>query len=206
MRKIMVFVLAACMAATAAGCSVGTKSNSSEKEIGTLAQQSEQDASTEANKVGTLAQQSTKGTTSETNAAASIKPGNYIQNSKFKMSFIQAKQYDEISSGEYFTNTPKNGKKYLVLFFEAENISEKKQYVNSFYFKAYAFSSPPGISRRGSAPGGGHVPDPRPGGVLHRGHPHLSQNRSGPGRGGFPAAAMDGEPPGGALEGSDGPL
>ena len=137
MKKVMIAVLTVCMAVAATGCSIISYFNSTEKEIGTLAQQSEQETSSEANKVGTLAQQSTQNTTAETKAATSIKPGYYIKNSKFKMSFVKAKQYNEISGGEYLTNTPKIGKKYLVLFFEVENVSEEKQFVNSFYFNAY---------------------------------------------------------------------
>ncbi len=65
-----------------------------------------------------------------------IKPGNYVEHDNLKFSFEKAIQYDKIES-DYYTAEPEDGKKYLVLFFEVENISDEDQYINIFYSKAY---------------------------------------------------------------------
>lgn len=65
-----------------------------------------------------------------------IKPGNYVEIDNLKFSFEKASQYDEIGEG-YFVDKPEDGKKYLVLFFEVENISNEEQHVNMFYYDAY---------------------------------------------------------------------
>lgn len=119
MKKLIAAFLSAAMVMSVAGCSIPKLSGSSTTRI-----------------TGTLAQQSDSEAPSATEAAV-IKPGNYIQNSKFKISFEKAKQYDEISTGKYHPNTPDNGKKYLVLFFEIENVSEEDQYLFSFGFKGF---------------------------------------------------------------------
>lgn len=65
-----------------------------------------------------------------------IKPGNYVEHDNLKFSFEKASQYDEIGEG-YFVNEPEDGKKYLVLFFEVENISDEDQYVSVYDCEAY---------------------------------------------------------------------
>lgn len=64
------------------------------------------------------------------------KPGNYIEQGNLKISLLKAVQYDKIES-ELFDAEPDAGKKYLVLFMEAENISDEDQYINMFYTQAY---------------------------------------------------------------------
>lgn len=94
--------------------------------------------SSESAKSGTLPQRVQETTQAPTKAEDSaIKPGNYIQKSTFKFSFLKAATYNEIKSSEYFSNKPAAGKEYLVLFFEVENVSNENQYVNTLYFKAY---------------------------------------------------------------------
>lgn len=66
-----------------------------------------------------------------------ISPGYYLQKDTYKFTFEKAALYDEIGDNEYFKDTPSDGKKYLVCFFEVENISDKDSYVNSLYIKAY---------------------------------------------------------------------
>lgn len=65
-----------------------------------------------------------------------IKPGNYVEHDNLKFSFEKASQYDEIGE-EFFVNKPEDGKKYLVLFFEVENISDEDQYVSVYDCEAY---------------------------------------------------------------------
>ena len=67
---------------------------------------------------------------------AKIHPGHYLQKDTFKFTFERASLYDEIS-GEYFNDTPADGKKYLACFFEVENVSDDDAYVSSAYIKAY---------------------------------------------------------------------
>ena len=121
MKKVLALFSAAIVLYSAAGCSLMTF-NSTSTETGTLAQQSDESYNAENN---------------NSTEADSIKPGHYIQNEKFKFSFVKAKQYDEIAKNEYFTDTPADGKKYLLMFFEVENVSGKDQYVNYLYFKGY---------------------------------------------------------------------
>ena len=65
-----------------------------------------------------------------------IKPGNYVEHDNLKFSFEKASQYDEIGE-EFFVNKPEDGKKYLVLFFEVENISNEDKYVSVYDCEAY---------------------------------------------------------------------
>lgn len=44
--------------------------------------------------------------------------------------------YDEIR-GEYYNDVPADGKKYLVLFFEVENVSNKDNHFNYFFLESY---------------------------------------------------------------------
>lgn len=76
-------------------------------------------------------------TEAQTTVPSAVGPGNYIESGNLKFSFEMAKQYDEIKQSEYYTAKPEDGKKYLVLFFEVENISSENQYINMFYHKAY---------------------------------------------------------------------
>lgn len=137
MKKVFTFILGAVILGSAAGCSL-TNSSSTSNQTGTIAQESMNDVPTD--QAGTLAHESinsSQADNSNANSGNAVKPGHYIQNEKFKFSFVKAKQYDEIAESEYYTNKPENGKKYLVLFFDVENVSSKNQFVNSFYFKAY---------------------------------------------------------------------
>lgn len=73
-------------------------------------------------------------------APAAAKPGESVQNSNFKISLTSAKEYDKFTLGEgdfTYDTTPDEGKKFLVLFFEAENISSEDQHINTFYCESY---------------------------------------------------------------------
>lgn len=126
MKRVLIVLLAAVISVSAAGCSAAKSSGSNPaQQTGTIAQQTSETTVTKAEET-TIAE-----------ASAGIKPGSFVQNTNYKFSFEKAKIFDEISSGEYFTNTPKDGKKYLVLFFDVENVSSKDQYVNYLYIKGY---------------------------------------------------------------------
>lgn len=63
--------------------------------------------------------------------------GQSITNDKWKISFLSAKQYDCIE-GEYSTSYPKkDGNKYLVLFFDVENVGKEDDYFNRLNFESY---------------------------------------------------------------------
>ena len=62
--------------------------------------------------------------------------GNTISGDDWKIKLESAKMYDEIS-GEYCKDVPADGKKYLVLFFEVENVSNKDDYFNYLYLESY---------------------------------------------------------------------
>ncbi len=62
--------------------------------------------------------------------------GNTISGDDWKIKLESAKMYDEIS-GKYYNDVPAEGKKYLVLFFEVENVSNKDDYFNYLFLESY---------------------------------------------------------------------
>lgn len=62
--------------------------------------------------------------------------GEYVEGDTWKISLLDAKQYDKIA-GEYYSDEPDSGNDYLVLFFEVENISDKDDYFNYLYLESY---------------------------------------------------------------------
>lgn len=64
--------------------------------------------------------------------------GEAVLSDNWKVTLRFAKQYKEIKSDDgLYTDKPSEGKVYLVLFFDAENISDKEDYFNPLYFSAY---------------------------------------------------------------------
>lgn len=64
--------------------------------------------------------------------------GETVSSDNWKVTLRFAKQYKEIKSDDgLYTDKPSEGKVYLVLFFDAENISDKEDYFNPLYFSAY---------------------------------------------------------------------
>lgn len=64
--------------------------------------------------------------------------GETVLSDNWKVTLRFAKQYKEIKSDDgLYTDKPSEGKVYLVLFFDAENISDKEDYFNPLYFSAY---------------------------------------------------------------------
>lgn len=122
-KKIILIALAAIMAFGATACEVSTDNDTEPTaKTGVVEKTKEKEA-----------------TTTEVVAEGAVSLGNFIEKGNYKFSFVDAKQYDEIKDpeNEFLDATPSEGKKYLVLFFEVENISSEKQNVNLFYYKAY---------------------------------------------------------------------
>lgn len=124
-KKILLVALAAAMLLSAASCSTGGTTSSGGTVTGSANSQSE-----------SKSEPATEKPTEAKTAAI----GDYVQSDTLKITLTGAKVYDEIVQNEYLKATPADGKKYLVLFLEAENLSDKDQYVNMFYYDAYADS------------------------------------------------------------------
>lgn len=118
MKKILLIALVATMALASTACS-SSDNNTSKPVTGSIEATTE--TPTEEPTVAELQAQ---------------KPGNYIEQDNLKITLEKAVQYDKIES-DYISDEPDAGKKYLVLFMEAENISDEDQYINMFYTQAY---------------------------------------------------------------------
>ena len=126
MKKLIIIAMIAAMALSVSAC--GASPNST----------SDSSNSQKTGAVETTVEETTETVTEpQTTVPSAVGPGNYIESGNLKISFEMAKQYDEIQQSEYYTDKPEDGKKYLVLFFEIENISSEEQSINMFYHKAY---------------------------------------------------------------------
>ena len=126
MKRIILITLAATILLTTTAC-------------GTMRRRIKEESSQKTGTIEVTTEVPTEEITTEEPTQAevkAIKPGNYVEIDNLKFSFEKASQYDEIGE-EYFVNKPEDGKKYLVLFFEVENISNEDQHVNMFYYDAY---------------------------------------------------------------------
>lgn len=56
---------------------------------------------------------------------------------KWSISLQSAKLFDEIKENEFLTDKPEEGKQFLVLFFEVENLSAEDEYFNYLNFENY---------------------------------------------------------------------
>lgn len=115
-----VLVIAGIIAVIAiAGIAGGTSGKNDDKKIGDISSSSERNNGSEADIT-----------------YAGI--GQYVEGENWKISLIDAKTYSSIpdDSGMY-SDVPDSGKKYLVLFFEAENISGKDDFFNPLNVEAY---------------------------------------------------------------------
>lgn len=131
-RAALVMIAAALLATSTVSCSGGSSRSSATSE--NTSSQTKGKAETQAEKE---TQAETEPETEVQTTAAGI--GEYIQGENFKITLADAKLYDEIQSpdSEYLTDTPDDGNQYLVLFLEAENISDEEQNINMFYYDAY---------------------------------------------------------------------
>lgn len=73
----------------------------------------------------------------ESNLPEYAKVGQIVSGDKWSIALLYAKEYDSIDSG-YYSDKPSDGNKFLVLFFDVKNISEKNANFNSMYFEGYA--------------------------------------------------------------------
>lgn len=65
--------------------------------------------------------------------------GQFVEGKDWKFSLLNAETYTAISdSSGFYTEEPDSGKVYLVMFLEAENVSDKDNYFNPLYVEAYA--------------------------------------------------------------------
>ena len=62
--------------------------------------------------------------------------GDTLTDESLSLTLTEAYKYDSIGEG-YFVNTPAEGKEYLVLFFDIENISTESEYVSYYDFEGY---------------------------------------------------------------------
>lgn len=125
MKKLIIIAMIAVMAFSVTAC--GSKNTTPDSS-----------SSQKTDAIETTAEVTTEvATEPQTTVASAVGPGNYIEGGNLKISFEMAKQYDEIQQSEYLTAKPEEGKKYLALFFEIENISSEEQNINMFYHKAY---------------------------------------------------------------------
>lgn len=61
----------------------------------------------------------------------------YVENKEWKISLLDAKEYDSIDD-EFYSDKPEiEGNKFVVLFFEVENVSSEDNHFNMFYFESY---------------------------------------------------------------------
>lgn len=62
--------------------------------------------------------------------------GDTLTDGSLNLTLTEAYTYDSIGEG-YFVNTPAEGKEYLVLFFDIENISTESEYISHYDFEGY---------------------------------------------------------------------
>lgn len=123
-KKIIIALLATVMAISVTACSTsGSSSSQSSQKTGAI-------------ETTVKAEEETTQKPTEPESSA-IKPGNYVEHDNLKFSFESAKTYDEIKQSDYYSDKADDGKEYLVLFFEVQNISDEEQNLNMFYYKAY---------------------------------------------------------------------
>lgn len=121
MKKILVLLLAAALAMNLSGCF--------------LAFMGDDDDSSQTitdNSVAPKDNESKGG--EEENTAAKV--GQTVTGEKWAISLLSAKTYTEIVD-EYYTEKPDEGKIFLVLFFEVENVSAEDDYFNRLNFESY---------------------------------------------------------------------
>lgn len=82
---------------------------------------------------------SASGNAGKTNEVEYAGIGQYIEKGNWKISLLDAKTYTSIpNENEFLKQESAPGKEYLILFFEADNISDEDDYFNYLYFRAYA--------------------------------------------------------------------
>ncbi len=62
--------------------------------------------------------------------------GDTLRTDDFKITLTDALMYSSIE-GQYYTDTPMDGREYLVFFFDVENISDESEYISTYNFYGY---------------------------------------------------------------------
>ena len=89
-------------------------------------------------KIGDISS-SSEGTGSSASETIYAGVGQYVEGENWKISLLDARTYSSIPDDSgFYSDEPDAGKKFLVLFFEAENISGKDDYFNPLNVEAYA--------------------------------------------------------------------
>lgn len=121
MKKILVLLLAAALAMNLSGCFLAFMGDDDDS------------SQTITDNSGAPKDDESKGGEEENTAA---KVGQTVTGEKWAISLLSAKTYTEIVD-EYYTEKPDEGKIFLVLFFEVENVSAEDDYFNRLNFESY---------------------------------------------------------------------
>ena len=65
------------------------------------------------------------------------KVGEYVEGDVWKISLLKAKEYNSIDDKFYSDKPEVDGNKFIVLFFDVENISSSDEHFNTLYFESY---------------------------------------------------------------------
>lgn len=63
--------------------------------------------------------------------------GDTLMTDDYKINLTDVSRYNQITSNEYETEVPAEGKEYLVFFFDIENISDESRRISSYNFDGY---------------------------------------------------------------------
>ncbi|HJD22584.1 MAG TPA: DUF5067 domain-containing protein [Firmicutes bacterium] len=117
MKKLGVFLLAAAAALAMSGCVVSEESSQ---------------VITDNDPAGESQAETSAAPEGDTKASV----GQTVTSDTWAISLTGAKVYEEIA-GEYLTDKPEEGKVYLVLFFDVQNVSEEDDYFNYLNVESY---------------------------------------------------------------------
>ena len=121
MKKLFIVALALWLCFSVSGCIVASDGSSNASK--TITDISSGESSTDQSE-------------SSTPDAQTAGVGQTVTGDKWAISLLSAKTYPEISS-DFYTEKPEDGKIYLVLFFEVENVSNEDDYFNYFNIESY---------------------------------------------------------------------
>ena len=120
MKKVLVVLLAVVLSCSLSGCFLALLGDSSET----------------SKTITDVSGAGVSDSPSATQEKQVAKVGQTVTGDKWAISLLSAKTFTEIKD-EYYTDTPEEGKIYLVLFFEVENVSNEDDYFNRLNFESY---------------------------------------------------------------------
>ena len=120
MKKVLVVLLAVVLSCSLSGCFLALLGDSSET----------------SKTITDVSGAGVSDSPSATQEKQVAKVGQTVTGDKWAISLLSAKTFTEIKD-EYYTDTPEEGKIYLVLFFEVENVSNEDDYFNYFNIESY---------------------------------------------------------------------